>query len=132
MFLASNRRKKLRKSREIKKIEGIEQVKHLLKDWLDDIDEDDNENERCDEDNDENKQYFYANTCHVCKCFDQEKRLKRCSGCYLISYCGNSHQVQDWPAHKKLCKVAQDLISRTGGPTIFGKTKGMNQKVWVS
>ncbi|EIN03763.1 hypothetical protein PUNSTDRAFT_146920 [Punctularia strigosozonata HHB-11173 SS5] len=32
--------------------------------------------------------------------------LMRCSGCKLTRYCGVSCQRQDWPSHKKFCKVA--------------------------
>ncbi|XP_033216308.1 uncharacterized protein LOC117172462 [Belonocnema kinseyi] len=112
-------------------MEEIEQLKHLLKNWLDENNEDIEENEVLDENDEEYKDYFYANTCHVCYSLDRGKRLKRCGGCYMISYCGNSHQAKHWPVHKKLCKVVKDIIANSGGPSIFGKTKGMNQKLWT-
>ena len=32
---------------------------------------------------------------------------KRCSGCYLVFYCGRSCQAQDWAKHKDDCKKIQ-------------------------
>ncbi|XP_051166640.1 uncharacterized protein LOC127284953 [Leptopilina boulardi] len=75
---------------------------------------------------------FYVNTCQTCHCLDKlEKRLKRCSGCHMISYCDTEHQAKHWPIHKKLCKIVKQIISTNGGNSIFGNTKGLDKKNWV-
>ena len=43
--------------------------------------------------------------CRVCKV---DKDSKRCTGCYMVWYCGQECQVGDWPAHKTDCKVTRD------------------------
>ena len=40
--------------------------------------------------------------CKVCGVDDDNKR---CTGCYMVWYCGEECQVGDWSAHKKDCKV---------------------------
>ena len=37
-----------------------------------------------------------------------DKDSKRCTGCYMVWYCGQECQVGDWPAHKTDCKVTRD------------------------
>ena len=32
---------------------------------------------------------------------------KRCTGCYMVWYCGQKCQVGDWPGHKEECKVTR-------------------------
>ena len=110
----------------------IDHAKELFKNWLKDDTENNVHKRSWDEDEEKNNNIFYVNTCHVCHCFDREKRLRRCSSCYLISYCGRDHQINHWPAHRKLCRVVKEIISKNGGPSIFGKTKGLNQNTWVT
>ena len=45
------------------------------------------------------------NNCQVCK--KLEDGNKRCSGCYMIFYCGRECQVKDWDNHKEDCKKIQ-------------------------
>ena len=40
--------------------------------------------------------------CKVCK--SRAGDTKRCSGCYLVWYCGLSCQHEDWAGHKEECK----------------------------
>jgi len=40
--------------------------------------------------------------CKVCGVDDDNKR---CTGCYMVWYCGEKCQVEDWSGHKKDCKV---------------------------
>ncbi|XP_071556538.1 uncharacterized protein [Temnothorax nylanderi] len=53
---------------------------------------------------------FYATMCHVCKKFGDGVLLKKCSGCRMISYCGQEHQKHHWKLHKPLCKAIQDVL----------------------
>ena len=41
--------------------------------------------------------------CAIC----QKSTLKRCSGCYLVWYCGKECQITGWNDHKKKCKEMQ-------------------------
>ncbi|XP_011865055.1 PREDICTED: uncharacterized protein LOC105560499 [Vollenhovia emeryi] len=54
--------------------------------------------------------FFYATVCHVCKRFNGDVLLMRCSGCFLISYCSVEHQMQHREQHELLCNVATDLF----------------------
>ncbi|SPO05148.1 uncharacterized protein DNG_07834 [Cephalotrichum gorgonifer] len=38
--------------------------------------------------------------CQICGKLDG---TKKCGKCKVVAYCGRDHQVQDWPAHKKVC-----------------------------
>lgn len=40
-------------------------------------------------------------TCAVC---GENDNVQQCSGCHAIAYCGEKHQLHDWPKHKALCK----------------------------
>ena len=33
---------------------------------------------------------------------------KRCTGCYMVWYCGQKCQLEDWPNHKGECKVTKN------------------------
>lgn len=46
---------------------------------------------------------YYATLCHVCKEFNEN--LKHCKQCKKVQYCSKKHQLEDWPQHKKLCKI---------------------------
>jgi len=37
-------------------------------------------------------------------CGSKKKENKRCTGCYLVYYCGRPCQEEDWSNHKKACK----------------------------
>ena len=34
-------------------------------------------------------------------------QYKKCAACMTVAYCCREHQLADWPAHKKACKVAR-------------------------
>lgn len=54
--------------------------------------------------------FFYATMCHVCKRFGDGVRLRRCSGCRMIAYCGRQHQKRHWTRHRSLCNAIQDVL----------------------
>jgi len=43
--------------------------------------------------------------CEVCRV--GEKVMKRCTGCYLIWYCGRECQLNHWPEHQHDCKTTK-------------------------
>ncbi len=43
-------------------------------------------------------------TCAVCS---KSNGLKRCTGCFLVWYCGSKCQKDDWKGHKANCKATQ-------------------------
>ena len=45
------------------------------------------------------------NNCTVCR--EQKDGNKRCSGCYMVFYCGRDCQAKDWDNHKDKCKIIQ-------------------------
>ncbi len=48
--------------------------------------------------------------CALHTCGAQEvhaSHFKRCSACLSVVYCCKEHQVQDWPAHKAVCRAAR-------------------------
>ena len=50
--------------------------------------------------------------CHFCAftCLPSlKKALKLCSRCKVVSYCSKECQANDWPDHKKHCKVLAEL-----------------------
>ncbi|XP_043479683.1 uncharacterized protein LOC122509580 [Leptopilina heterotoma] len=49
---------------------------------------------------------FYPNECIVCK---KTEKLKRCSRCQMISYCGEVHQKSHWNEHKNICKIISNI-----------------------
>ncbi|XP_051157737.1 uncharacterized protein LOC127279435 isoform X1 [Leptopilina boulardi] len=62
---------------------------------------------------------FYANICPVCLKHDRETRLKICSGCKMISYCGKEHQTQNWSKHKEICKIISNQLKMSKTSNIF-------------
>ena len=46
--------------------------------------------------------------CQVCKENDTAK-IKKCSGCYTVWYCGPNCQKQDWATHKDTCQKTKTL-----------------------
>merc|ERR1719470_554377 len=44
--------------------------------------------------------------CKVCAVVDDNN--KRCTGCYMVWYCGQKCQFEDWPNHKVDCKVTKN------------------------
>jgi len=44
---------------------------------------------------------------NVCKFCGSQGRVKACSGCELVSYCGRQCQLSDWKDHKVLCKASK-------------------------
>lgn len=63
--------------------------------------------------------FFYGTVCHVCKCKDDDKKLKRCGGCSIILYCSLEHQKVHWPLHKRLCKCIQSVTGSRGLQNVF-------------
>jgi len=43
----------------------------------------------------------------MCKVCGEDKETKRCTGCYMVWYCGQECQMGDWPKHMKDCKVTR-------------------------
>lgn len=43
---------------------------------------------------------------------DTKTKLKKCSACKTVYYCGDDHQRQDWPAHKSACKAFREARER--------------------
>ena len=42
-----------------------------------------------------------------CKCGEKRRKLKRCTSCKVVYYCGKQCQQQDWPTHKTKCRSLQ-------------------------
>ena len=43
--------------------------------------------------------------CKVCKV---DSETKRCTGCYMVWYCGPKCQLVDWTDHKAECKISRN------------------------
>ncbi|XP_051157736.1 uncharacterized protein LOC127279434 [Leptopilina boulardi] len=71
--------------------------------------------------------HFYANLCPVCFNHNRETRLKICSGCKMISYCGKEHQIQDWPRHKEFCKIISNQLKISKTSNIFDAANLMEE-----
>ena len=60
-------------------------------------------------------------TCALPGCGAKEAHpahFKRCAACRAVVYCSKEHQVQDWPAHKAVCKAARKAkAAEEAGPT---------------
>lgn len=56
--------------------------------------------------------YFNPNLCHVCKL--SIAGIKKCTGCFMISYCSREHQKLHWPSHKALCLCLQGIKKELG------------------
>ncbi|KAJ6595070.1 hypothetical protein DFH09DRAFT_974239 [Mycena vulgaris] len=49
-------------------------------------------------------------TCYECYALPPESvKLKKCSGCHLVSYCNTSCQKTNWPTHKQFCRAIATL-----------------------
>lgn len=44
----------------------------------------------------------------VCQSCGSQGKVKACSGCELVSYCGRDCQLADWKNHKVLCKASKN------------------------
>eukprot|EP00092_Neocalanus_flemingeri_P108905 GFUD01139896.1.p1 GENE.GFUD01139896.1~~GFUD01139896.1.p1 ORF type:complete len:457 (+),score=101.89 GFUD01139896.1:159-1373(+) len=42
--------------------------------------------------------------CNVCQVGDGKMKSKRCTGCFLVWYCGEQCQSKDWSEHRVSCK----------------------------
>ena len=51
--------------------------------------------------------YESTSKCNVCK--ETDSTNKKCSGCYLVWYCGPKCQKQDWTTHKDVCLKTRSL-----------------------
>lgn len=48
---------------------------------------------------------FFSGGCFNCASLNHvERKLQRCAGCQLVSYCNKKCQRMDWKTHKVLCK----------------------------
>ncbi|KAJ6494131.1 hypothetical protein DFH09DRAFT_1104275 [Mycena vulgaris] len=47
--------------------------------------------------------------CDKCGKPDTDANFKACSGCFLVSYCSEECQQEDWGSHEKGCQAAQGL-----------------------
>ena len=47
---------------------------------------------------------FCCASCGIAKDDDDDVKLKKCNGCYLVRYCGIECQKNHWPKHKQACK----------------------------
>ena len=63
--------------------------------------------------------------CNVCK--KEEATNKRCTGCYIVWYCGYKCQKQDWAIHMALCQKTRSSykIGRYNGETTVQTYSGM-------
>ena len=73
--------------------------------------------------------------CRVCKV---DKDSKRCTGCYMVWYCGQECQVGDWPAHKTDCKVTRDqykqvllVEQKTAVCSFILESGSSNDRMWM-
>lgn len=65
-------------------------------------------------------EFYYPTLCHWCKSpSTSANRLKLCTGCRLVNYCDASHQRNDWPLHRELCKCVQGLLKTKKLPHLF-------------
>ncbi|KAI1630204.1 hypothetical protein EDD37DRAFT_86256 [Exophiala viscosa] len=44
--------------------------------------------------------------CIICS---TTRKLRKCQGCHVVSYCGRDHQAYDWGLHKMICKCLKKL-----------------------
>jgi hypothetical protein len=54
--------------------------------------------------------------CALSSCSARETHVaqfKLCAACKGVIYCSKAHQVQDWPAHKAVCKAARKAAATT-------------------
>ncbi|XP_043466974.1 uncharacterized protein LOC122501514 [Leptopilina heterotoma] len=78
--------------------------------------------------NEETLSYYYPNMCHICLCFGEKVNLKKCSACYMISYCSKEHQKQDWMNHKEFCKVLCLIKEEWKVDNLFESLKANTEK----
>ncbi|XP_043460912.1 uncharacterized protein LOC122497706 isoform X1 [Leptopilina heterotoma] len=67
--------------------------------------------------------FSYANICQICFSHERDTRLKRCTRCKMVFYCGKEHQKEHWPIHKEFCHVATKLLQKFGGSNLFERMK---------
>ncbi|KAH9923919.1 uncharacterized protein BXZ73DRAFT_79325 [Epithele typhae] len=64
--------------------------------------------------------------CHLCGSGTKDK-LKRCTGCQVVMYCGKECQKKAWPMHKSVCRLRSDSTrsQRTGniGPVSVDESR---------
>ncbi|XP_051173300.1 uncharacterized protein LOC127289414 [Leptopilina boulardi] len=66
----------------------------------------------------------YLQECFVCK---DTNKVKRCSGCNMITYCKKEHQIQHRPKHKKFCKVISEMLKSQNKSHIY---ENIDSSIW--
>ncbi|XP_043466814.1 uncharacterized protein LOC122501429 [Leptopilina heterotoma] len=74
------------------------------------------------------KAVYFTNMCHICHCYGEKVKLKRCSACDMISYCSKEHQKEDWPSHKQFCKVLCQMKKDYKVDNLFESLKANTEK----
>lgn len=58
--------------------------------------------------------FFHPSVCHVCKL---ATNLRKCSSCYMISYCSENHMLLHRPQHIEICnailKIKHNILDST-------------------
>ncbi|XP_076235340.1 uncharacterized protein LOC143179836 [Calliopsis andreniformis] len=74
--------------------------------------------------------FFYANACHICKCFGQGVCLKRCGNCMMIAYCSKVHQKEHWSQHKDLCNAICNVLKDNKMSSFLNDTVNLCAEEW--
>jgi len=61
-----------------------------------------------------------SSTSYCVNCKNTTSRLRKCSACSLVSFCGETCQKAYWPCHKRGCKIIQKA-NKSGGAPIDGE-----------
>ena len=70
---------------------------------------------------------FYPNSCFICQA---TKKLKRCSRCNMISYCGKEHQLQHWSKHKEFCNEIAEIMKDQKISHLYENLQGFDSQSW--
>lgn len=70
---------------------------------------------------------FCINRCQVCGLTVRDTKLKRCAGCFSISYCSKEHQIMHWKKHKDICKVLKKVQTMVPVSSDLGNISNWNE-----